>query len=602
MFSFRKNHLSSRAAFVLAAWLLAAALPLSASAQGTSVPDYTAPDAPEVIPNEYIVGFEPGADADQAINAIFGEAETLGIETVQTDAFELINARVVRLPATTESIQASNLISILAERPGVAYVEPNYRLFALKTPNDPEFPNQYALKKINAETAWDTIFESPNVVVAVVDTGIDYKHPDLSRNMWTNTGETPGNNQDDDGNGIVDDIHGANFVPASATGDPMDDNRHGTHVAGTIGAVTDNNLQVAGVTYNVRLMALKFLDAQGRGSTTNAIRAIEYAIKHKADIMNNSWGGGGASQALRSAIDAANNSGILFVAAAGNSGKDNDAEPHYPSSYDVPNVLAVMATDAQDAMPIWTNFGAKSVDLAAPGASILSTVPGGGLQKLSGTSMATPHVAGAAALLKAQDPARTATDLKQILMDSVEIIPGLVGKSVTGGRLDLAKAVKPNDTCTGTVLLAYDEFFWPEKRSFSSNSNVLSVDFTLPSAMAVMVEVNGTARRTSGTGNSIFRTGVYTGASPNIMWTGSYRRGSYTADQLPRMVSSRFAINLPKGSHTMYWKLWLSNFTMEFDSANISVLAVPCSIGGKLKGLMAGEEEAGAILQAAPGQ
>src|SRR5690606_1467341 len=222
-------------------------------------------------------------------------------------------------------------------------------------------------------------------------------HPDLAANMWTNTGEVPGNGIDDDGNGVADDVHGANFVPTVATGDPMDDNGHGTHVAGTIGAVTNNHLGVAGVNWETRIMALKFLSASGSGTTAGAIRAIEYAIANGANIMNNSWGGGGFSRALEDAIREAHDAGILFVAAAGNSSQNNDTNPFYPASYDVPNVMSVMATDQDDDKAGCSHFGLASVGLGAPGVGILSTTPGGSFDSFNGTSMASPHVAGAAA-------------------------------------------------------------------------------------------------------------------------------------------------------------------------------------------------------------
>ncbi len=554
------------------ALLAALGWPGSAPAQE---PTFTAPEQVQAVPGEFIVKFRE----DAAMMAAGDMLAERGIETVRT--LDLISARVIQLdPAAA----VTALTEAVAGLPGVAYVEPNYLYHATKTPSDPRYGDQWAWPKIQAPAAWDVLTDSPDVTVAVIDTGVDYKHPDLSANMWKNPGETPGNGVDDDGNGIVDDVHGANFVPSSPTGDPMDDNRHGTHVAGTIGAVTDNNLGVAGTNWNTKIMALKFLSAQGSGSTADAIQAIQYAIDKGADIMNNSWGGGGFSQALEDAIKAANNQGILFAAAAGNTPTDNDQRPHYPSSYEVPNVLAVMASNEQDNKAGFSAFGAKSVDLAAPGTNILSSVPGGQYASFNGTSMATPHVAGAAALVKAQDPSRDAGALKTILMDSVDKLPSMAGRSVTEGRLNLAKALtKGPVACAGPTLVAYDEFFWSEQRKFDQNSNVLSVDFTLPKAMIVEIFAHGSARRIAGSGGvTTFRTGVYTQPQTNVMWTGSYRRGSYAANDVSRTVSSEFAIELPKGKHTMYWKLWVHNFTMQFDSASLMVRAYPCSMGGKL--------------------
>jgi subtilisin family serine protease len=544
---------------------------------------FTAPKEIQAVPGEYIVKFRD----EGVMMAAQSLLQERGVETVQT--LGLISAKVIRLDPQAE---ISALNQAIAGLPNVEYVEPNYLYYATETPNDSRYSDQWAWPKIDAPKAWDVLTDSPNVVVAVIDTGVDYKHPELKANMWKNPGEIPANNKDDDNNGIVDDVHGANFVPTTPSGDPMDDNRHGTHVAGTIGAVTNNSLGVAGTTWRTQIMAMKFLSASGSGSTANAVRAIEYAIAKGAHIMNNSWGGGGFSRALEDAIKAADAKGILFAAAAGNSGTDNDQRPHYPSNYDVPNVIAVMATDRNDQMPSFTCFGQKTVDLAAPGADILSTVPGGNYASFNGTSMATPHVSGAAALLKAQDSSRIAPQIKKLLMDTVDKIPVLAGKNVTGGRLNLGSALVAVPTCTGSALIAYDEFFWPEKRSFDTNANVLSVEFTLPQEMIVDVFVHGSANRTKGNGVTTFRTGVYNSASPNVMWTGSYRRGSYRANNVSRTVSSQFSIRLPKGKHTMYWKLWLSNFTMQFDSANIVVRGFPCSMGGKLAAVTAGGQAA----------
>ena len=264
--------------------------------------------------------------------------------------------------------------------------------------------------------------------------------------MWQNANETPGNSVDDDNNGVVDDLYGANFVPAQANGDPMDDHRHGTHVAGTIGAVTNNATGVAGVTWQPQLMALKFLASNGSGTVFNAIRAIEYAIGEGAQIMNNSWGGGGFSQALEDAIEAADAEGILFVAAAGNDNNDNDQSPFYPASYDLANVVSVMASDQADNKAGFSNFGANSVDIAAPGVDILSTVLADNYASFNGTSMAAPHISGAAALVKEQDPSRAAPELKARILDSADPIPALAGLSVTGGRLNLAAALAADTT------------------------------------------------------------------------------------------------------------------------------------------------------------
>lgn len=273
-----------------------------------------------------------------------------------------------------------------------------------------------------------------SALVAIIDAGTDYNHPDLAANIWTNPGEIPGNGIDDDGNGYVDDVHGYDFV--NRDGDPMDDNGHGTHVAGTIGAIGDNGVGVAGVCWNVKIMPLKFLDSGGFGNTGNAILAVQYATQMHARIMNNSWGGGGYSEALRLAIQAASDAGILFVAAAGNDAADNDTLPHYPANYDVPLVISVASTDHFDNLSYFSCYGATTVDLAAPGSAILSTTPNNTYSIYSGTSMATPHVSGALALMLARFPSMSGADAKQMLLRSVDPLPSLAGRVLTGGRLN----------------------------------------------------------------------------------------------------------------------------------------------------------------------
>ena len=264
--------------------------------------------------------------------------------------------------------------------PSFQYIQPNYTITVdATTPNDSHFSQLWGLHNtgqsggtvdadIDAVEAWD-IQTGGSVVIGVVDTGIDYTHPDLVSNIWTNPGEIAGNNIDDDGNGYVDDIHGYDF--AYNDSDPMDVHSHGTHVAGTIAAAGNNSQGVVGVNWNAQLMALKFLGDNGSGSTFNAVRAVEYATAMGVRITNNSWGGGGFSQALYNAIAAADDA--LFVAAAGNSGTDNDLYPHYPSNYDLDNVISVASTTRNDTLSGFSCYGATTVDLAAPGSSIYST-------------------------------------------------------------------------------------------------------------------------------------------------------------------------------------------------------------------------------------
>ena len=270
---------------------------------------------------------------------------------------------------------------------------------------------------------------SKDVVVAVIDTGIDYTHPDLSANMFRNEPDCNSNGIDDDGNGQIDDCFGIDT--ANNDSDPMDDNHHGTHVAGTIGAVGNNGLGVVGVNWTVRLMACKFLSASGSGTTADAIDCLEY-VKLMKDrgvnivATNNSWGGGGFSQALFDAIEAHRARGILFIVAAGNEFSNNDTTPSYPASYSLSNILAVAATTRTDALASFSNFGRRSVHLGAPGSEILSTTPGNTYSIFSGTSMATPHVTGVAALLAAQDPTRDWRVIKNLILAGGDTLPSLV--------------------------------------------------------------------------------------------------------------------------------------------------------------------------------
>ena len=357
---------------------------------------------------------------------------------------------------TDRSLQA--VLAELKSDPAVEYAEPNYYVHTLATfPNDLDFSKLWGLHNtgqtggkvdadIDAPEAWDLETGNPQVVVAVIDTGVDSTHPDLAKNIWVNPGEIPGNKIDDDGNGYVDDVYGYDFVNNDP--DPKDDNFHGTHVAGTIGAVGNNGVGVTGVCWKVKLMALKFLNAGGGGTESGAILAIQYATNNGAHIMSNSWGGGVFSQALQDAITAANNAGILCVAAAGNA---NSSQPLYPAA--MTGVVAVSATDHTDAKAFFSNFGTY-IDLAAPGVNIYSTFPtyatsamsSRGLPTyygtISGTSMACPHVSGLAALIKSHNLGLSNAQLQSVLQNSTDDL-GLAGwDEIYGwGRINASKAL-----------------------------------------------------------------------------------------------------------------------------------------------------------------
>ncbi len=318
------------------------------------------------------------------------------------------------------------------------------------TSNDPLAYTVWANSTISADDAWAISTGSASVVVAVIDTGVDYTHPDLAANIWTNPGEIAGNGIDDDGNGFVDDVHGYDFF--NNDGDPMDDNMHGTHVAGTIAAVGNNGVGVVGVNWTSSIMALKFLSAEGYGSTSDAIRAINYATMMRerygvnVRVENNSWGGGSYSVSLQNAIKLTGDAGILFVAAAGNSGSNNDAYPQYPASYNCTNIISVAATTQYDTLASFSCYGATSVDIAAPGVNIYSTLPGGRYGALSGTSMASPQVAGAAALAWAVNPYASLETIRNAILGGADPVSALSGRVVTGGRLNVCNTISILDS------------------------------------------------------------------------------------------------------------------------------------------------------------
>lgn len=322
--------------------------------------------------------------------------------------------------------------------PDVEYAEPNFRVQALTVPSDPSYTQLWGMDKINAPTAWNTTTGSAEVVVAVIDSGIDVNHPDLKANLWVNTLELNGKpGVDDDNNGVVDDIHGYNAITGSS--DLTDDVGHGTHVAGTIGATGNNGIGVAGVNWNVRIMSCKFLAAAGGGTAADAIACLHYVEQMKrrgVNIVatNNSWGGGGYSRALHDAIAAQQD--ILFIVAGGNDGTNSDVTPTYPACYDLPNVIAVAATTSIDSMATFSQYGRHTVHVAAPGSNIYSTSPGSSYATHSGTSMATPHVTGLAALIKAAKPTADWRGIKNLLLTGGNPLPALAGKTVTGRQID----------------------------------------------------------------------------------------------------------------------------------------------------------------------
>lgn len=390
--------------------------------------------------------------------------------------------------------------------------EPNYIVSvdstALSTPND-TFYTSYLKNNFDrimvGSATWDITRGNSSQKVAVIDTGIDYTHPDLQTNMWVNPNEIASNNIDDDSNGYIDDIYGYDFANNDAN--PMDDNGHGTHVAGTIAAVGDNSIGVVGVAPQTKVMALKFLGANGSGSTSAALLALNYAVAKGVKISNNSWGGGSYSTAFYNALVSANTQGHLFVAAAGNDGTDNDTAPHYPSNYNVSNVLSVLSTDSTGAKSSFSNYGDSTVHIGAPGSDIASTYPSNQYVLLSGTSMASPHIAGVAALIQSIDNNLTGVQIKTIILNTKTSVAGLASYVTTGGVANALAAVQsaqntPTPTLTPTQTNTPTVTSTPTITLTPTNTSTPTVTFTPSNTPTVTLTFTPTSTSTTGPTNT----------------------------------------------------------------------------------------------------
>ena len=448
------------------------------------------------------------------------------------------------------------------ETQSIAYAEPDYIVHVTQTfPDDTDFPQLYGLHNtgqtngtvdadIDAPEAWNRTVGSRDILVGVIDTGIDDTHPDLIANLWQNPGETgpdgfgsdkSTNGIDDDANGFIDDYRGWDF--ANDDNNPFDGHFHGTHVSGTIGGAGNNTMGVAGVNWIASIVGIKFLDDGGSGATSDGIDSIYYATLIKVRLTSNSWGGGGFSQAMLDAIGDAHANGILFIAAAGNANVNNDTSPHYPSSYTNANLISVAATDRNDARASFSNYGAIGVDLGAPGVDTLSTMPGGAYATKSGTSMATPHVSGAAALLWSFSPNVDHMAIRDAIFSGVDLIPSMAGKTVTGGRLNvnnslsfLGLSVVDSMPGKGEVLFTLPTNFTIE---FSHDLTPASIDasdlevnglsadaFVLVASNAVDFQFNTTPVSTQGVQSMFMSTGSVTrlfDGSELKPWLASFR-------------------------------------------------------------------------------
>ncbi len=429
--------------------LLNMAIPMAVAESTGSPPGHTTEplDPSEYVRGEILIKFVDGVEPATS-HRVAREVRAQKIKT-----FSEIGIRHWRLGNGLTVEQALNRLSKPAFRNVIEYAEPNYIFHASTFPNDPLRSELYGLHNfgqtggtfdadIDALEAWDSGYTgSSSVVVGVIDSGIDYNHEDLQGNIWVNEAELNGiSGVDDDGNGYVDDVRGWDFV--NDDNDPMDDFDHGTHCAGTIGATGNNGIGVTGVNWNIQLMPLKFLNAGGSGSNADAIEAINYAASFEDDygnkivrITSNSWGGGRKSNALKNAIA---NSGAIFVAAAGNTGK---SKANFPAGYPLDNIISVAATDHNDGLWSSSSYGTSWVDLGAPGVDVLSTVPDDDYEFFTGTSMAAPHVSGVAALLMADNPGLTNAEVKDQILNTVDPLPSLDGMVLTGGRLNARAAL-----------------------------------------------------------------------------------------------------------------------------------------------------------------
>lgn len=421
------------------------------------------PVAGAAVP-EVLVRFKPGVSMDRMRSIAAANNDKLAdeIESVRglavIDDLDNANAESVAAyyAAIKDSVEYAEVnYQIRLDDPAATPASKDlvYRESGADVPNDPMFTDQWALDNqgqdggtkradLDALEAWANIKGSEEVVVAVLDSGVDYNHEDLAGNMWQRPAGVP--EYYDDELGRFDDLNG--YDGTDAIRDPMDDNGHGTHCAGIIGAEGDNGMGVTGINQVVRIMPLKFLGRGGFGSTNDAIEAINYAIDRKANgvnvrIISASWGSTSKSKALEDTIRAAGEAGILFVAAAGNDGSDNDKRPHYPSNYDLPNVISVAAMDRHDQLASFSNYGPKTVHVAAPGKEILSTWLNGDYREASGTSMATPYVSGVAALIIASDPQISMKSLRARILGTADALDNLRGRVQTGGRVCAANAL-----------------------------------------------------------------------------------------------------------------------------------------------------------------
>lgn len=524
--------------------LLAVSFHSRAQVAGPNTPDPRVPRISETVPGELIVRFKPGATDDKkgkALKKVNGIARDINRRGIARKGTLAADAKVLKVEGNIDKVRAT-----LAADPDVLYVEPNFktRVFAQVIPNDFEFESLYGLYNtganggiagadIKATEAWDITKGSSDIVVAVIDTGIDYFHEDLHANLWRNLGEIPGNGIDDDGNGYIDDVYGYDFV--SGDSDPMDDHFHGSHVSGTIGAVGNNGIGVAGVCWNVRLMAVKAFNEDGNGTVDWAVAAIEYAIANGARIINASWGLEDRSRALADAVAEAQAAGVIFVAAAGNSRTDT---PFYPAGYE--SVIAVASVGNRGERSNFSNYG-PHVDISAPGEQILSTMPDGRYDLVSGTSMSTPHVSGVAALVLSRHPEFTAPQVATILKNTADPITS--DRAIGRGRVNAYAAVQIELPLPNAIL-------------------------RVPATVSGRIDLRGTA-----SGDHFQRYALYhgDGAQPTT-WTEIFNATTSVNDGL--LFGGFDTSTLNDGTHTLKVVVWNDNGQSASDLVTVHAINV----------------------------
>ncbi len=509
-------------------------------------------------------------------------------------------------------------------------IDQNFRVSTQAIPNDPRYSQEWGMNNsgqtggvagadIKAELAWDLAKGTGQTVVAVVDTGVDYLHPDLAANMWTNTGEIPRNNVDDDNNGYVDDYYG--YDTANGDGDPMDDQSHGTHVSGTIGAVGNNSVGVVGVAWKTRIMAVKSMDASGSGSFASIVAGLDYAAANGASIVNMSLGGAGGSPGdfFEVAIINAGKKGVIVAAAAGNNGTNNDTSPFYPANYTAANIVSVAATDDADGIAGFSNYGLVSIDIGAPGVNIMSTLPNNSYGAQNGTSMATPMVAGALVVMMDQSPGLTYQQYIAKLYKGADLIPSLAGKTTTGARLNLLKALPSPQNIVFDPLAPVTYGVAPITLSAKGGGSGNPVTFSIISGPGQMVgnklRVDGAGDiviETNQVGNNLYLDAVpvrqtltvkqaslilgavdnsrtYGASAPNYSYTvNGFVNGDDLNDLVGLTCTTTALVDSGPGAYFLVPNATSPNYVISFQSALLTIVPAPLNVTAKSYGMSYG--------------